>query len=74
MVRYIPLIHKSEKEALNKEVLTIWKKRPEKFHCLKVQIIVLGVKPPGTAVAEEAFIDEVERNLDSAFLFEGAAV
>ena len=46
MVRYIPLINKSKKEALKKEVLTIWKKRPEKFHCLKVQIIVVGVKPP----------------------------
>ena len=74
MVRYIPLINKSKKEALNKEVLTVWKKRPEKFHCLKVQIIVVGVKPPTPAVAEEVFIDELERNLDKEFFLKGASL
>ena len=74
MVRYIPLINKSEKEALKKEVLTIWKKRPEKFHCLKVQIIIVGVKSLAPAVAEEVFIDEIERNLDKEFFCKEVAV
>ncbi len=74
MVRYIPLINKSEKEALNKDVLTVWKKRPEKFHCLKVQIIVVGVKPPAPAVAEEVFTNEIERNLSKAFFCKEVAV
>ncbi|MCP4913494.1 MAG: hypothetical protein GY909_10270 [Oligoflexia bacterium] len=74
MIRYIPLINKSKKEALSKEVLTIWKKRPEKFHCLKVQIIVVGVKPPAPAVAKEVFLNEIERSLDKEFFCNGVAV